>query len=241
MAKIKRIFIAGAPGAMWSGADRLIRTGFGARVDNSDITDNRNWKGHLGAFWNPSSDTGNNGKWVLDFAKYDRPEIEKMLDTAFEKPIPEGMDYIVRTHKAHNWLYHMDQIEELFPESDIITTIQTEPYKCLAWWQYCGGHDHHHDPYDHYERDLEQVWNGIVEQTNLGIAWADKHNLERELPNVSFFKKHYGEPSKLLYRMDEELLMNPDKLDHWGCRTGMARGYTNTNFITIKYGNPRQF
>ena len=237
MAKIKRIFLTGGPGSMWCGADRLIRSGFGANADNSDITDDKEWRGHLGAYWHPGSPPGND--WVNNFAEYSRTEIETMLDSVFEEPHPDS-EFVVRVHKSHYWVYHLDKIEELFPECDIVAKIQ-EPWKCIAWWQYYTGHDHVHDPYDYYHRDIEEVWNGIVEQTQLLDEWIKKNNLVLDHADVNFFRKHFGEPSKLLIREMQEVLRNPDGVNHWAGRGCMSKNLSNTSYAVIKYGTPRQF
>jgi len=238
--KIKRIFITGGPGSMWSGADRLIRSGFAGQVDNSDINHSRNWIGHRGVYFNPGNEPGYD--WILNFDKYDREEIIRMLDgtQSFRKSTDDNEDGVIRTYKSHNFCYFFDHIEKLFPEADIVAMTQI-PYKALYWWTVCGGHDHVHDPYDYYDRDLEKIWNEINTQTSLVDAWIEKHNLKKEYLNLDFFRNHFGEPSEFMLKEYEDRTRSPDGLDHRCGAGSLCKNLSNTAMVVIKYGTPRQF
>jgi hypothetical protein len=239
-AKVKRIFITGSPGAMWSSTDRVLRAGFAPYTDNSDVNKNRNWHGHQGAYWNPGNEPGYD--WVLNFDKYSREEIENMLDSAYADEVPDESEipYIVRTHKSHYWSYFFDHIEKLFPECDILTTRQ-EPHKSWIWWQVCDGHDIVHDAYDFYKRDWGEVWNEVATQCKNIDAWINKHNLKLQYLNVDFFREHFGEPSTLLIEQNAGRIRHPDGIDSFCGQASMGRNLGNSCYVTIKYGTPRQF
>jgi hypothetical protein len=237
-AKIKRIFITGAPGSMWSSADRMIRAGFGSAVDNSDITPSRTWQGHLGAYWNPGNEPGYD--WILNFDKYTREEIEIKLDSAYLNEVPDNKEYIIRMHKGHYWSYYFDHLTKLFPECDIITTRQ-EPHKAWLWWQMCDGHDHVHDTYNFYNRDYEAVWQEVNVQTSKIDQWISENGLKMQHLNLDFFREHYGEPSNLLKRMWDESVRHPDGLNSYSGQSTFGRNLGNTSLVTIRHGTPRIF
>jgi hypothetical protein len=237
MAEIKRIFLAGAPGSMWSGIDKWIRMFHFPNVDNTDITPQRRWHGHEGVYWNPGNEPGYD--WILNFDKYSKEEILQTLDSVYD-PIPEDKDFIIRTHKSHHFSYHIDKIVELFPDADILLVHQ-EPHKSYLWWEISGGHDTVYDPYHYYNRDYEAIWKEIVDQTKCIECALEKYNLTLETPNERWFKKHYGEPSELFsYRM-AELKAHPDKIDTLVGYSAKGRGLANTSKIAIIKGNPRKF
>jgi hypothetical protein len=232
-AKIKRIFITGSAGSLWSTVDRYLRWGLGLRQDDSDVTRERSWHGHTGAYHNPGNEPGFN--WILNFGDYDRAEIERMMDSAYSYPVPEDREYIIRVHKSHMFAYHLEHIEKLFPEADIIASVQ-DPYKSMLWWGLSGGVETVFDNYDFYERDVEAIWKEINDQNEACEKWIDKNNLPREYLNNKWFKKYYGEPSHLLKRYEEDFHRNPDGIDNMYGRNSMHKNISNTAFAAVKQG-----
>jgi hypothetical protein len=235
MAEIKRIFITGAPGSGWSSADRAVRDAFNPICDNSDINADRDWNGHLGAYWNPGNEPGYD--WILNFEDYSREHIIETLDSVYS-PIPEGQEIIVRTHKSHLFSYHLDKIHNLFPEAAILTVTQ-EPHKCFVWWMECGGHDTVFDNYYYYKRDYTAIWNEIVNQNNAINEFNQKHNLTPEYLNLDFFRKYFREPSDMLKEKDKEKI-HPDRVDSLIGRGVVGTGLSNTTKVSLLF-DPKIF
>jgi hypothetical protein len=181
---IKRIFLTGMPGSMWSGCDRRLRDAL-MDIDNSDWTDRRQWvRGdggqtpHRGAYFNIGNEFG---EWVCNFHKYSREEILQTVDSVYS-PQP-NKKVLIRIHKSHEFAHHLDQIHEQFPEAAIIT-VMNDPHKCLANWGLCDGHDHEYDRYDWYKRNYEHIWETINYQ-----YWAVRDWIRRkQLPTNNLTK-----------------------------------------------------
>jgi hypothetical protein len=229
MAEIKRIFITGAPGSMWSSVDRFTREGLDTIIDNSDINPNRDWKGHRGAYWNPGNEPGFD--WILNFQDYDKEHIVETLDSVFA-PIPEGQELIVRTHKSHQFAYHLDKIAELFPDAAIITVTQPS-HKCYVWWMECGGHDTVFDNYYYYKRNYTAIWDEIVNQNSAIDDFNRRYGLFPEYYNLDFFRKYFKEPSKLLQSRIKEKI-HPDRIDSLIGRSTGGTGLADTAMVTIR-------
>jgi len=175
---IKRIFLTGPPGSMWSGCDRRLREAF-LDIDNSDWNEKRQWKRdtgqipHRGAYFNVGNEFGD---WILNFGKYTREEILSVVDSVF-LPQPDK-EILIRIHKSHEFAHHLDQIMEQFPEAAIIT-INNDPHRCLANWELCDGFNHVYDPYpEHiFHNDYEMLWEEICYQHYAIKHWNRKHNL----------------------------------------------------------------
>jgi hypothetical protein len=236
MAKIKRIFLTGSAGSFWSTVNNHLRWGLGELNDNSDITSNRSWNGHTGAYHNPGNEPGFD--WILKFGEYDRAEIERMLDSAFTESVSEDKEYIVRIHKSHLFSLHLEHIEKLFPEADIIASVQ-EPHKSLLWWGLAGGVDTVFDNYDYYERDVESIWKTIVEHNEACENWIEKNNLAKEYLNLDWLKKYYGEPSYIFERYSKRFPRNPDGIDNAYGKTTLMKNLSNTAFAAMKQGTMR--
>jgi len=233
MTQIKRIFLTGSAGSLWSTVDRYLRWGLGTRQDDSDITKERDWHNHLGAYHNLGNEPGFD--WILNFGDYDREEIERMMDSAYSHPVPKDREYIVRVHKSHMFAYHLEHIEKLFPEADIIASVQ-DTYKSILWWGLSGGVETVFDNYDFYERDVEAIWKEITQVNEACEKWIDKNNLQKEYLNRDWFKKYYGEPSHLLKRYEEEFHRNPDGIDNIYGRNVLHKNISNTAFAAVKQG-----
>lgn len=239
-AEVKRIFITGPPGGMWTTLDRWIRVALFPNVDNSDINPQRMWQGHMGAYWNPGNEPS--WDWILNFAEYDRDHIIETLDSAYSDPIPDASEkeFIIRTHKSHAWALHYDNLVELFPEADIISTIM-EPQYAFIWWHICGGHDTVFNDYKYYNRDYQAIWKEIVLHTEKTNEFIEKHNLHKEYYNSDFLKKYYGNISTQVEMKAENLIKNPDGINSFTGQSADGTGLSIGTKTIIKLGNPRQF
>ena len=239
-AVVKRVFITGPPGGMWTTLDRWLRIGLHPNVDNSDITPERLWEGHMGAYWHPGNEPS--WDWILNFADYSREEIIEKLDSAYSDPIPDASEkeFIIRTHKSHYWAFHYDKLMELFPESDILSTV-IEPHVAFMWWQICGGHDTVFNDYKFFDRDYNAIWQEIISQTTATNELVKKYNLPLEHYNLSFLKKYYGEISSHIERKMDEQLKHPSGIDSFLGSSADGSGLINNVRAIIKLGNPRQF
>ena len=210
MAKIKRIFLTGAPGSYWSRMDIFLRRCHTHYTDNTDINENRDWQGHRGVYWNPGNEPGYD--WILDFGSYTKEHIVETLDSVFS-PIPEGVDTVVRVHKSHHFAYHLDKIRELFPDDSIVLVSQPN-HKCLLWWQAAGGHDTVYDSYRYYNRSYTSIWDQIVNQNNAIDTFIKKHNLEKSLVTFKLLEDNFGDLNpEFVNWMSRPGLVNHDNVD----------------------------
>jgi hypothetical protein len=239
-AEVKRIFITGPPGGMWTTLDRWIRIALAPNVDNSDITPQRRWEGHMGAYWHPGNEPS--WDWILNFGDYDRDHIIETLDSAYTDPIPDASEkeFIIRTHKSHAWACHYDKIVELFPEADILSTVM-EPHYAFMWWKICGGHDTVFNDYKYYNRDYRAIWEETCLHTDKTNEFAEKYNLPKEYYNLDFLRKYYGTIHPNAERRDEEQIKNPNEIDNFLGRPCDGSGLNINAKTIIKLGNPRQF
>ena len=204
--EIKRIFLTGPPGSMWSGCDRRLRLAF-LDIDNSDWTEKRQWVRfdgqipHRGAYFNIGNEFG---EWVCNFHKYSREEILEVVDSVFV-PQPEKK-VLVRIHKSHEFAHHLDQIREQFPEAAIVT-INNDPHRCLANWGLCEGFNHVYDSYDWYKQDYEHIWEAINYQYWAIRDFNRRHKLAEEMLTKQWIIDNFGNR------------LNPEFLDgvepHW--------------------------
>lgn len=229
MAEVKRIFITGAPGSMWSKVDRYIRRALWQHIDNSDVTPYRNHEGHRGAYWNPGNEPGYD--WILNFDKYDRDHIIETLDTGFLRPIEEDeRDVVVRTYKSHHFAYHLDQIKEQFPDAAILMWQQPDHF-CYVWWYACGGHDTVFDPYHYYKRSYKDIWNEIVDQNKAIQQFVDKHGLSRDIWTSEWIADHFGKLNPTIYDIATNDLNEPIDEDN-----GNLMNYRDKKWITTHEG-----
>jgi len=239
-AKVKRVFVCGPPGGMFTTIDRCLRVGLPQHVDNSDITPQRIWGGHIGAYWHPGNEPS--WDWILNFGDYDRDHIIETLDSAYADPIPDASDkeFIIRTHKSHFWAYHYDKIIELFPDADIITTI-IEPHVAFMWWQVCGGHDTVFNDYKYFRRNYEAIWQEINLQTVETKKFVEKYNLTPAYYDMNFLLEHYGPMSVQLKRMNDDNIRHPGGHNHFLGTAADGKGLGDNVKVVIKHGCPRQF
>lgn len=237
-AKVKRIFICGAPGSMWSTIDRWLRVALHPHIDNSDITPERRHEGHIGAYWNPGNEPS--WDWILNFGEYDRDHIIETLDSAYADPIPDASekDFIIRTYKSHYFTFHYDKLVELFPEADIIVSL-AEPHIAFLWWEYCGGHDTVFNDYKFYNRSYKSIWNEIVEQTKCTKNFIKKYHLNLEYYNTDFIRKYYAEPSRLMKRRLEDQMVNSDHVDNLMGISAKGSGIGGNTRAAIYLGTDR--
>jgi hypothetical protein len=240
-AKVKRIFISGTAGSLWSGVDRYLRYALLGYVDNSDITDYRNHEGHQGAYWNPGNEPS--WDWILNFGDYDRDHIIETLDSAYSDPIPDASEkeFIVRTHKSHFWAYHYDKLVELFPNDDILIC-RTPQHKAWIWWQICGGHDTVFNDYKYYNRDYGAIWEDIGLQLSHTDRFIEKYQLEKEMWDRSFIEKYFTKtPHPLFDRRIEDSIRHPEKMNSLAGGIWTGTHITDKTRLAIKLGNYRPF
>ena len=194
---IKRIFLCGPPGSMWSSPDRILRSLI-RHIDQTDI--NPDTVGMLSrvdpgqpVHLSPYINWGGKMKdWPLHIADYDRAEIERVIDSYYDpiEPDPER-GTLIRIHKSHHWAYNLDHIKQLFPEAAIMVVNQ-EAWKCAVWWEHCGGHKTKVGGYEAFEKDYQAIWNEINWIKNHIERWADKEKLEWSTPTLEYVQRCFG-------------------------------------------------
>ena len=199
-ANIKRIFLTGPPGSMWSSPDRILRSLI-RHIDQTDIKPetvgmiNQIDPGqpvHLSPYINWG---GKMGDWPLHIGEYDRNVIEQVIDSYYDpvEPDPER-GTLIRIHKSHHWAYNLDHIKQLFPD-DCIIVVNQEAWKCAVWWEHCGGHDTKIGGYEAFNRDYEAVWKEINWTKNHIERWVDKEQLAWATMDLNWVQTHFG-PTK---------------------------------------------
>ena len=209
MAKIKRIFLTGAPGSTWGRVDKCLR-GTLDNVDNTDIIPGRlhcsgnteKTYNHMGAFFSPGNEFD---EWILGFRNYTKAEIEAKLDGVYnDEEHPEIVEMLgapwmgktgdnsIRIHKSHHFSYHLDKIADLWPDAAIVLTWQ-EDHKCYVWWEHTGGFLLEYDAYYYYENDYEAIWNQCRWQNSAIERFADEQGLEPGIFNMDWIRDQFGE------------------------------------------------
>jgi hypothetical protein len=182
--KIKRIFLTGPPGSMWSGVDRQLRAAI-PTSDNTDITPARSYQGHRGAYFNLGNEFG---EWILNFDTYTKEHIIETVDSVFVNQ--EGVTELVRIHKSHLFAYHLDKIKEMFPDDAIVIVLQ-EPHKCYVWWEFSGGHKTVYDAYYWYNGDYNAIWDEINKELVASKDFIKRHNLETSQFTLEWIKENF--------------------------------------------------
>ena len=248
MAEINRVFVTGAPGSTWSGVARKLRQIL-STVDNRDITQER-WEtygpadempNHVGAYFNPGNEFGD---WIVNFAHYSRREIETKLDSAFlpqmdpriaDRISPEYIKTLdsrrpVRLHLSHYFAYHLDQIQDQFPDAAILL-VEHLPHKCFVWWEYWGGHATTYDAYHYYRGDYDRIWQEIIQQSLLIDQFRSKNHLTPEAFNLSWVREHFLPVTDV--DPAEEYLVESDGNLHLQLTPNGYRGLLNTVRVSM--------
>ena len=219
---IKRIFLTGPPGSMWSSPDRIIRRLI-RHIDQTDINEdtvgmiNIQEPGqplHLSPYINWG---GKMGDWPLHIGDYDRAEIERVIDSYYDPVDPDpSRGTLLRIHKSHHWSYNLDHIKTLFPEACILVVTQ-EAWKCAVWWEHCGGHETKVGGYEAFDKDYEAIWREINWVKAAVERWADKENLKWFTPTLAELESRWGRtrkstgPPEVEWDGIQTLLVPPDR------------------------------
>lgn len=244
-APIKRIFLTGGPGSTWGRVDKCLR-GTLDNMDNTDIVPHRlhssgnteKTYNHMGAFFNPGNEFGD---WILNFRNYTKEQIIEKLDSVYNEEehadivntlgapwMGKAGDKSIRIHKSHYFAYHLDQIQEMFPDDAIVCTWQ-EDHKCFVWWEHTGGFQLEYDAYHYYEQNYEDIWNQCRWQ-NAGIerfCWEQK--LEEGIFNMEWVRKQFGGVSSITDMKEDT--SNKDGIARLHVPPGGQKGLNNTTRV----------
>ena len=136
---MKYIFVTGAPGSKWSSVVKNIY--YSTSIDRSDSSLKRTYRDelHLGAYWDPGMEFGQNFDYLAD---YDKATLEAEFDCAFS-------GHGVRIIKSHHFALHIDFIKNMWPDCPVVLAHRPDD-ACLGWWVKCGGFDIAYPSYTHY-------------------------------------------------------------------------------------------
>lgn len=157
---MKYIFVSGAPGSKWSSVVKNIY--YSPDIDNSDYSDKRTYYHdasgfydlmHLGVYWGPAMEFGNNFEKLDQYSKEDNEE-------EFDKPF-NGTG--IKIIKSHIFGYHIDYIKNTWPDCPIILIDRSDD-ACLGWWVKCGEFKITYPLYRDYYKDLRQMSKAIAKE-----------------------------------------------------------------------------
>lgn len=178
------IFFTGAPGSKWSSVVKNIY--WSNSIDQSDYSQNRlYWHDadtpgtaqlmHLGAYWDPGMEFGN--QWQR-FNEFDKQQLER----EFDLPFKDKQSKLKRIVKSHVFAHHLDRLANYWKDSPIVLVYRNN-IECYQWWKLCGEFSITYPLYNDYYIDLSHMWHEISQQNsdimNFVYQYRDKiHRVE---------------------------------------------------------------
>ena len=161
------IFFTGAPGSKWSSVVKNIY--WSNSVDQSDYSQNRlYWHDadtpgtaqlmHLGAYWDPGMEFGN--QWQR-FNEFDKQQLER----EFDLPFTDKQSKLKRIVKSHVFSHHLDRLANYWNNCPIVMVYRNN-IECYQWWKLCGEFNITYPLYNDYYIDLSNMWHEISQQNN---------------------------------------------------------------------------
>lgn len=197
-ARMKYIFVTGAPGSKWSSVVKNIY--YSPSIDQSDYSDARTYHHdasgkmelmHLGVYFDPGMEFGN---FFDQIDQHTKEQCEEEFDRPFQ-----GTG--VRIIKSHVFANHIDYIKETWPDCPMVL-VRRDDDACLGWWVKCGHFDITYPDYAEYYQNLRTMAS-IIQQQNLGINNAClKHMGSAPLDNLGLARALGIEPPPMEYHQN---------------------------------------
>lgn len=170
------IFVLGAPGSRWSGVAKSIYSS--TDIDRSDFSQHRQYHNphtkelmHLGAYWDPGMEFGN------DFDRFDFLSKTDLIEE-FNKPFSGTGKRII---KSHTLTEHVGDLALLF-HAPIVLVYRTNE-DCFDWWHEAGGWAITYPTYGWYKDDA-RMRAQIARQNAALTKFKDQHGLYTVANNI---------------------------------------------------------
>jgi hypothetical protein len=164
------IFVTGAPGSRWSGVGQEVR--FNHHADITDYVAEKEYRhgkfsGHKGNYYGPGM---LNGTW-LDKELGTKEQWIDEINNSFSGPEDQ-----VKVLMSHHFAYYLEEIMEVFPESQIIACVR-DCDDCMEWWKKAGGWDITYPSYEWYRDDIKMK-HDIYYQNKAIRQWVHKYDIK---------------------------------------------------------------
>lgn len=185
----KFVFVAGAPGSMWSMISYRLKRAY-TDFDQSDetaerqyslpehhkenyIVDNPNWKAktHIGSYFGPNHEFGHH---FDELPKYYEGNVEGFYQECSGPFIDETKP--VKLVRCHWFSYWLDWMWENCKGQDLLL-IWREPEATRDWWYNMGGWNIHYPVYWWYEND-EKMWEKIQEESAKILEFGNRKGVK---------------------------------------------------------------
>lgn len=175
------IFVTGAPGSRWSGVGQEVR--WNTHADITDYVSEKEYthglySGHKGNYYGPGM---LNGTW-LDKELGTKEQWIDEINNSFSGPEDQ-----VKVLMSHHFAYYLEEIMEVFPESQIIAVVR-DCDDCMEWWKKAGGWNITYPSYEWYRDDIKMK-HEIYYQNKAILQWADKHSVKKSEELAQRFNK----------------------------------------------------
>ena len=176
------IFVTGAPGSHWSGVGQELR--FNHHADITDYTADKEYmhgkfSGHKGNYYGPGMQYG---QWLEN--KNSLGTKEQWIDE-INKSF-SGPEDQVKVIMSHHFAHYLDQIKDMFPESQIVACLR-DCDDCMEWWKKAGGWDITYPSYEWYRDDIKMK-HEIYYQNKAIIHWVQKRSVPENTQLSNKFK-----------------------------------------------------
>lgn len=192
-ARLKYIFLAGAPGSKWSSISMWMDES--PSIDHSDFSKKRtHWHtangkyllAHTGVYFDPGMEFGNGFE---DLSLMLKADIEREFNRPFSQPDR------IKIIKSHVFSYQLDFLKDNWPDEPIVIVYRPNA-ECLDWWLKCGGFNITYPDYRYYV-DIENMKNHIEKQ-NAGILKFIENNDVVEVIDTIELADQLGIPTQLI-------------------------------------------
>ena len=190
MDESKLIFFTGAPGSKWSATAHILSHSQRISVNTSDYTSERKYThpipgvSHLGAYWGPGFEFGNNFDQINNLTKDE-------IITEIEKPYSDKNWEQYRIVKCHQFANNLDFIKETFPLSKIIIVLRPNSV-CANAWIDAGGWDITYPVYKPYYKDDATMRAKVAEELQNAKTFITKHQIKMDVITDNYWMDNWG-------------------------------------------------
>lgn len=192
MDESKLIFFTGAPGSKWSAFAHILTHNKILPINTSDYADDRiyshpspSWPvSHLGAYWGPGFDWGDN------FHKIDTLSKDEILEE-IDKPYTDKSWEKYRIIKCHQFSLNLDWIKENFPTSKIMIVLRPNSV-CANAWIDAGGWNITYPVYKPYYQDNDSLRHKVAEELQSAKTFINTHDLTMDVVTQKYWLNRWG-------------------------------------------------
>lgn len=191
MDESKIIFFTGAPGSKWSAVAHLLTHNPLYPINTSDYSSERIYThpgpqiSHLGAYWGPGFEVGNN------FHRLDKLSKDEII-AEIEKPYADKNWDQYRLIKCHQFSLNLEFIAETFPQSKIIIVLRPDE-TCLNSWLSAGGFQGISYPdYNEYYKNKELMIEKIIDENHSSRSFISSKKLEVDIVTRPYLSRAWN-------------------------------------------------